>query len=144
MRSNLFICAAFWCLLLLMPALCRADLYIVVNKSNTLESITADQVERIYMLKTRRFENGVNAEPIAQSDGSRARETFNRKVLNRTEQQLRYYWSRRMFSGGERPPLVGLNDSEIETFVADHQGGIGYLTAAPKDENVKTLLVVKD
>lgn len=144
MRQKSCIRVTFWCLLLLMPALSRADLYIIANKGNTLDSITADQVERIYMLKTRRFDNGVNVEPIAQSDGSRARELFNRKVLNRTEQQLRYYWSRRMFSGGERPPPAGLNDADVETYVADHQGGIGYLTAAPKDENVKILMVVKD
>lgn len=141
--------AATRCLLLLMPvllmpALARADLYVIVNKANAIESINTDQLERVYMMKARRFENGVTAEPVSHAEGSKPRETFNKKVLGRTEQQLRYYWSRRMFAGGERPPPSAVNDAEIESFVASREGGIGYLTVAPKDERVKTVMVVKD
>jgi hypothetical protein len=129
----------FW-----LPGYCHADLYIIVNKNNSLTEIGSDQVGRIYMLKSRRFENGVNVEPIAQGEGTKGRETFNRKVLQRTEQQLRYYWARRMFAGGERPPPVGINEAEVETYVADHEGGIGYITMKPKDPDVKILKIVKE
>ncbi len=133
-----------WCLLTLTPALCRADLYIVVNKVNSQNSVTVDQVERIFLLKTKRFENGDSADPVNQPEGSRARNRFNTQLLRRNEQQLKYYWSRKMFSGSDKPPQALATDADVEAFVAGKPGGIGYLTVPPQNERVKTVLTVKE
>lgn len=127
-----------------LPASALADLYIVVNADNSIDALSVDQVERIFMLKTRRFENDVNIEPLAQPEGSRARDIFNSKVLKRNEQQLKYYWSRKMFSGGDRPPPIASGDSEIIEIIADKPGGIGYMLKPPKNEKVKVVLTIKN
>jgi ABC-type phosphate transport system substrate-binding protein len=121
----------------------QVELYVIVNANNSLDSLSADQLERLFLLKTKRFENGESAEPVNQSEGSKARELFNEKVLQRNEQQLKYYWSRKMFSGSDKPPPIAVSNSDTETFVSEHPGGVGYLTRQPQSDQVKVVLTVK-
>ena len=127
-------------MLLLFTAAAQADLYVIVHASNPVEAMTAEQIERLFLLKAKRFDNGDAAEPVSQSETSKTRENFNARVLQRNEQQLKYYWSRKMFSGGDKPPPVVGGDTEVENFVASHKGGIGYLGTAPKNAGVKIVL----
>ena len=134
-------------LLLLTLGLSRAvlaDVYIIVNVDNASTALSPEQVERIFMLKAKRFDNGDGAEPVSQYETARVRTQFNEKILGRNEQQLKYYWSRKMFSGGDRPPTVVGTDVDVEDFVAENTGGIGYLSVKPTDKRVKTVLVIKE
>lgn len=122
----------------------RADVFVIVNSGNALPSMSSDEINRVFLKKTRRFENGVNAEPIALTEGSTQRAKFNQKVLQRDEQQLKYYWSRKMFSGGDRPPPTVNSEAEVIAVVAEKNGGIGYLTSVPKDNRVKIVFTIKE
>lgn len=130
--------------LLLSVSMAGADVLVIVNSSNSLQSMTLDDINRIFLKKTKRFENGVNAEPIALAEGTKQRAAFNQKILQRDEQQLKYYWSRKMFSGGDRPPPTVASESDVITVVAEKPGGIGYVTAPPKDSRVKVVFQTKD
>lgn len=130
--------------LLLSVSMAGADVLVIVNSSNSLQSMTLDDINRIFLKKTKRFENGVNAEPIALAEGTKQRTEFNQKILQRDEQQLKYYWSRKMFSGGDRPPPIVASESDVITVVAEKPGGIGYVTAPPKDSRVKVVFQTKD
>lgn len=121
-----------------------ADVYVIVNSSNSLQAMTLDELNRIFLKKTKRFENGVNAEPIAHVEGSKPRTAFNQKILQRDEQQLKYYWSRKMFSGGDRPPSTVNSEADVITVVAEKVGAIGYVTSPPKDSRVKVVFQIKD
>jgi ABC-type phosphate transport system substrate-binding protein len=121
-----------------------ADVLVIVNSSNTLQTLTLDDINRIFLKKTKRFENGVNAEPIALAEGTKQRNAFNQKILQRDEQQLKYYWSRKMFSGGDRPPPTVASENDVITVVAEKPGGIGYVTTPPKDSRVKVVFQIKD
>lgn len=121
-----------------------ADVYVIVNSSNAMQTITVDEINRIFLKKTKRFDNGSNAEPIAQAEGSKPRAAFNQKILQRDEQQLKYYWSRKMFSGGDRPPPAVNSEADVITVVAEKPGGIGYVTVPPKDSRVKVVFQIKD
>lgn len=135
-------CLAATVLLVATPVL--ADLFVIINSSNSVEALTIDQINRVYLKKAKRFDNGVNAEPYALAEGSRQRGLFNLKVLQRDEQQLKYYWSRKMFSGGDRPPPVLGSEADVIAMVAEKPGGIAYVTAAPKDARVKVVLKIRD
>ena len=133
-----------FCLLACVPLATLADVYVIVNAGNSTKSMNADQVERIFLGKTKRFENGDGAEPVNQKDGSEARNVFNDKILRRSDQQLKYYWARKMFSGGDKPPPVVYNGEDVEDFVAGRPGGIGYLLRPPTLKDVKVVLRVKN
>lgn len=130
-------------MLLLLVGTVRADLFIIVNADNAATAMTADQIERIFLMKAKRFANGDPVEPVNQAEQVDAREQFNDQVLQRNEQQLKYYWSRKMFSGGDKPPPVVGGNAEVENFVAANKGGIGYLDVAPKNPGVKVVLRLK-
>ena len=130
--------------LLLSVSWAGADVLVIVNSSNTLQALTLDDINRIFLKKTKRFENGVNAEPIALAEGTKQRNAFNQKILQRDEQQLKYYWSRKMFSGGDRPPPTVASENDVITVVAEKPGGIGYVTTPPKDSRVKVVFQIKD
>ena len=122
----------------------HADLFVIVNNQNSTAALSAVQIERIFLLKAKRFESGEPAAPVNQDEKSAVRSAFNEKVMGRDEAQLKYYWSRKMFSGGDKPPPVLRSDAEVVSFVAENAGGIGYLATAPKDERVKVVLHVKN
>lgn len=130
--------------LLLSVSSAGADVLVIVNSSNSLQTLTLDDINRIFLKKTKRFENGVNAEPIALAEGAKQRNAFNQKILQRDEQQLKYYWSRKMFSGGDRPPPTVASENDVITVVAEKLGGIGYVTTPPKDNRVKVVFQIKD
>lgn len=134
-----------WIMLIgLLAGTARADVYVIVNVANSASALSPEQIERLFLLKSKRFESGEAAEPVNQTEQAAVRERFNDKVLGRTEAQLKYYWSRKMFAGGDKPPPVVGADSEVESFVATNKGGIGYLGVAPKGDNVKVVLRLKD
>ena len=129
---------------LLLSSQARSDVYVIVNAENSLNNITAEGVERIFLKKAKRFENDLNAEPIALAEGSKQRTSFNKLVLQRDEQQLKYYWSRKMFSGGDRPPGMVNSEAEVVALVAQKQEAIGYVTTRPTDAHVKVVLQLKE
>lgn len=130
--------------LLLNVSLAAADVLVIVNSGNPLQAMTLDEINRIFLKKTKRFENGVNAEPIALAEGTKQRAAFNQNILQRDEQQLKYYWSRKMFSGGDRPPPTVASENDVITVVAEKPGGIGYVSTPPKDNRVKVVFQTKD
>lgn len=128
----------------LLVGVAQAELFVVVNVDNSAKTMSPEQIERLFLLKSKRFENGDAAEPVNQTESAAVREKFNSKVLGRDEAQLKYYWSRKMFSGGDRPPPIVGGDADVEEFVAEHPGGIGYMAVAPKDARVKVVLKLPD
>ena len=122
----------------------QADVYVIVNAGNPVAALSSDQIERLFLMKSKRFDSGDAAMPVNQDDGAPARQAFNERVLERNEQQLKYYWSRKMISGGDKPPPVVGGNAEVESFVAANPGGIGYLGAAPKQAGVKIVLHLKE
>lgn len=130
-------------LLLLTSSPAWADLFVIVNADNPVKVMTEDQIERIFLMKAKRFANGDAAEPVNQAENTPVRDHFNAQVLQRNEQQLKYYWSRKMFSGGDKPPPVIGGNAEVENYVAANKGGIGYLDKAPKNPGVKVVLRLK-
>ena len=114
-------------------------LYIVVNTSNSIDSISLDQLNRIFSKKSKTFENGVPALPIAQKNSRQVTVYFNKVVMKKNAQQLKYYWSRKMFSGSSKPPKSLSSDTEVVKFVSSLKNAIGYVSKLPEDNNVKVI-----
>lgn len=115
--------------------------YIVVHQSNSIDSITVSQLGRIFTKKTKTFENGVPALPIAQKNSRLVTEQFNKTILKKNAQQLKYYWSRKMFSGSSKPPKSLSSDTEVLKFVSSLKNAIGYVKKFPKDSDVKVIQI---
>jgi hypothetical protein len=126
--------------LLLLCATVRAEIAIIVNPTVELDSITVEQVERLYLNRADRYPQGVKLTPIDQPTGSELRKRFVQKALWKTEIEVAEYWSRRMFSGKGRPPRQYEDDAAVIEEIIDRPGTLGYIDGDSIDERVKVLL----
>jgi len=117
-----------------------AELAVVVDPSVNVDSISADQLERLYLNRPDRFPNGVRLRPLDQRNGSEQRKAFTTNILGMSETGLSKYWSRRMFSGKGHPPRTVENDTAVIEYITGNPGSIGYIDGDSVDDRVKVLL----
>jgi len=72
--------------------------------------------------------------------GSKSAANFNRKVLKRTELQVRSYWAIRVFTGKGIPPKMLASEKEIKKLITENPDYIGYIDANLVDDSVKVVL----
>jgi len=117
---------------------------VVVNGSNPADTIAAQDVARLFLKTTRRWDNGATVQPVDQTLMSPVRQTFTREVLGQTPGQLQEYWLRQTFSGRDVPPPVRPTDAAVLDYVRGSAGAIGYVSAEVHlPAGVKALTVVK-
>lgn len=119
-----------------------SEVAIVVNPENPINSITKDEVVKIFLGKTNKFPNGDKATPVDQTEGNSIRDEFYSKVVNKTPSQLNSYWSRLIFTGKGQPPKAVEDDEEMLEEVNFELDTIGYVDASAVDSRVKVILTV--
>lgn len=117
----------------------HAEVAVIVHPSNGA-NLTAEDIQRLFLGKLKSFPGGGDATPVNQKEGQPTREQFNQGVLNKSESQLKAYWSQLVFTGKGTPPKEHDNDEAIKAFVAATPGGIGYIDSAKVDGSVKVVL----
>jgi ABC-type phosphate transport system substrate-binding protein len=115
-----------------------SDVVIIVNKSNN-NQINAEDISRLFLRKVKTFSNGAIAIPVIQIENSTTTEEFNAKVLERTSQQLKTYWSRMIFTGKGLPPKEVLTDAEMINFIEENPNAIGYINSTSVDTRVRVV-----
>ncbi|GMQ83744.1 MAG: hypothetical protein BMS9Abin06_0483 [Gammaproteobacteria bacterium] len=120
----------------------QAELAVVVAPSANIDSISIEQLQRLYLHKANRFPNGVRLLPVDQKTGSPLQLEFAEKTLGKSATELSEYWSRRMFSGKGHPPRQYRDDTEVLQQVAESEEMIGYVDAASVNDNVKVILLI--
>ena len=128
MKRFFFVCSLVCGLLLALPI--NADVYVIVNDSNT-SNISENDIRRIFLGKIKTFPDGKSATPITPADNADISNEFSEKVLNKTSSQLKSYWSKLIFTGKGTPPAVLSSEQEIIESVAAHADQIGYVSTKP-------------
>lgn len=118
-----------------------AGISVVVHPSNNAQ-ITSDDITQLYMGKTKSFPDGSSAVPIGQEENSTVTKDFNEKVMNRTSQQIKAYWSKQVFSGKGTPPRVVSNDDEVLSLISTNPNLIGYIDSSKVDDSVKVIFTM--
>lgn len=119
-----------------------ADVVVIVNVDNPLGKISKEDVKRIYLGKDTTFPDGQKVDPADQAEGSATRGKFYASVIEKSDAQVKAYWSQMIFTGKGTPPSVVGNDAAIKKWVAEHKDGIGYVDSSVADGSVKVLLRV--
>lgn len=120
----------------------HAELAIIAHPNNSMMGISKDELERIYLGKSRSFSNGRSVKAVDQTVGSRARDKFNKEVLQMTEAKRKAYWSRLVFTGKGKPPASLDDDAAVLEWIASHPDGLGYITGSKISKRVKVLLIL--
>lgn len=120
----------------------QAALAIVAHPSNSVAGITLDDAQRIFLGKNGEFANGRRAAPVDQSPGTASRTKFMKSVIHKSEDELKGYWSKRMFSGKGQPPREVGDDAAVKAWVASNPDAIGYIDGKLMDGSVKVLFII--
>lgn len=115
---------------------------VVVAKDSSLPSLSLDLVKDIYLGKEREVKGSGVVQPVDHPESSPVWSEFCRDVLGKTPQQLKSYWSLRIFTGRGTPPPTKGGDVEVKQWLAANKSGIGYIDAKSVDESVKVVLSI--
>ncbi|MDI4670818.1 phosphate ABC transporter substrate-binding protein [Pseudoalteromonas shioyasakiensis] len=114
-----------------------ADVAVIVNPANG-NAIDEGTIKKIYLGKTKSFDDGTKVNPVNQ-DGNSVSDEFNDKVVGKSSSQLNAYWSKLVFTGKGTPPEKLANDQAVIDFVAANGDAIGYIDAAKVTDKVKVV-----
>lgn len=116
----------------------QADIAVVVNPANA-NTVSADDLNRLFLGRTSNFADGSKATPLNLAEGVAARDEFGTKVLNRSSAQLKAYWSKLVFTGKGTPPKELTDDAAVKAAVAADATAIGYISSSSVDGSVKVV-----
>jgi ABC-type phosphate transport system substrate-binding protein len=115
-----------------------ADFVIVVNRSNAVNSISADDARNIFLGKKTTWPDGKTLVFVLQ-ESTKIHENFITEVLERTPQQYMMFWKKAVFIGTGTAPKSFKNDAEVKEFVAANLSAVGYIDEHALDGSVKKL-----
>lgn len=115
-----------------------ADIAIIVNPSNS-NTLSDNDISRIFLGKMKSFDSGNSTSPINLKVGHSIRDEFEDKVLGKSSQQVKAYWSKLVFSGKGKPPQEMDSIAEIIAFVSSNPDAIAYIDNAKVTDEVKVV-----
>lgn len=116
----------------------QADVAVIAHPKNDLKTLSRQQVEDIFLGRTRIFPNGKFALPIDQSSPLRAH--FYQLLTKRPIEQINAYWARIIFTGQASPPLQVPDDEAVLQTIRENEGAIGYIQTLSVDQSVRVIL----
>lgn len=145
----------FWCkgfrlrlaalvLLVLMGGSAYADIAVVVNPSNSIESLTEREVIDLYMGRYMAFPDGSSALPLDQPVDSKVRSAFYRRLTGKSVAQINAYWAKLIFSGRATPPRMAHSDDSMNDMITNNKNAIAYIDKADVTSAVKVVFVLED
>ena len=124
---------------LVFSAASLANVAVIVHPSNGA-ALSQDDLNKIYMGRSKSFADGKAAEAVNLADSVAARADFDQKALGRSSSQMKAYWSKLVFTGKGTPPKELGSEQEVLDYVANTPGAIGYVSASAVNDKVKVAL----
>lgn len=124
------------------PIAAQGGYVVIVNSSNAVSQMSAQEVAKLFTKREQRWPNGQNVMPVDLAEGSRARERFTQAVHGKSVSAIKSFWQRQIFSGRNVPPPEMTSESEVVAFVRTNPTAIGYVSAGTTlGSGVKTIRV---
>lgn len=114
---------------------------IIVNNSNTTNSISQKAVSNYFLKKSLKWDNGDKVAPVDLSSKSSVRADFSKQVHNKSVSSVKSYWQQYVFAGKGTPPVEKHSDDEIIAYVKSNPGAIGYVSTDADIAGVKALTI---
>jgi len=131
--------AAVTVALSLVSQISSADVVAVVSSKSSITNLSKTQLTDIFLGKVSRFPNGTHVVPIDQAEGSAARAEFYAKITDKSEAQMKAYWSKIIFTGRGQPPKTVASGADMKQEIAENLQAIGYIEEKLVDDSVRVL-----
>ncbi|MBA3029979.1 MAG: substrate-binding domain-containing protein [Proteobacteria bacterium] len=109
---------------------------VVIFSNNVSDSLDTDTVQKIYLGKKSKWEDGSKIVPVALEQGS-VHDAFLEKFIKKNSSQFETYWKQMIFSGKGAPPKAFATEAELFDFISKTPGAVGYVDSATSHEGVK-------
>lgn len=117
---------------------------VIVNASNSSRSLSAEDLQRVYLKKLTSWKDGSMVAVVDQGPKSPVRAAFSNEVLGRDVPSMKNYWQQSLFAGRGVPPIEQPSDAQVAAFVAANPNAIGYVSAsATLPEGVRVLEITR-
>jgi len=119
------------------------EFQIIVHPTVQGTKISKASLSALFTGKTSRWGDKAQARPVDQSARAAVRRAFTATIIGLSMGELQLYWQRRVATDQVFPPPTKSSDEEVLSYVASHEGAIGYVapeTVIP--ESVRVLAVV--
>jgi ABC-type phosphate transport system substrate-binding protein len=103
---------------------------VIVNTSNGASSLSAEDLQRVYLKKMTTWKDGSAVAVVDQGPKSPVRAAFSVAVLGRDVPSMKNYWQQSLFAGRGVPPIEQPGDAQVAAFVAANPNAIGYVSAS--------------
>jgi len=114
-----------------------AGVSVIVHPSNA-SALDKKAISKIFLGKSKKFPGGSQAVPLNQESGDLSAE-FTKKVLGKSESQMKAYWSKLLFTGKGQAPKSVKSDAEVIDMVSKNPTMIGYVDDASINDTVKVI-----
>lgn len=111
---------------------------VIVHPSNKV-SMSQSEIARIYLGKAKAFPDGAPVIPINLDESVSVTAEFNKKVLKKSNSQLKAYWSKLVFTGKGTPPKAVDNNQQMLDLIALNPSMIGFIEAGTGGDKVNVI-----
>jgi ABC-type phosphate transport system substrate-binding protein len=120
----------------------QAEVAVIVHPSAAMNSLSDDDIARLFLGKGKNFPDGSQAVPINQDEGSAVREKFNEAICKKNSSQYKAYWSQLVFTGKGTPPKDAGDDAAVKALISANPSMIGYIDGGAVDGSVKVVFKI--
>jgi TonB family protein len=118
------------------------DIKVIANPNIKPDSISADELRRVFLEETISLADGTHVEPVLRKSGP-IHEAFLREYLGKTNDDLQTYYRSLVFAGRASMPKELGSDADVVVYVTKTRGAIGYVSAEADTGSVKVLEVIR-
>jgi hypothetical protein len=129
----------FSMLLAVMASQSQADLVVVASAKSGIEKLGRQDVVYLFMGRLRQLPGGQPVVPLDLAADIPERMDFYRQLVNKEPAEIKAYWSRLVFAGGSRPPLVAESREELIRLIGSTPGAIGYIDRSKVDARLRII-----
>jgi len=118
------------------PIAAGVSISVIVNQNNGTDAMTAREVRKLFLGKSRNLPDGTRAVLVSND---MIKSEFNRAALGKADSQVKAVWSRLLFSGRAKRPVVFSDPAEVVQFVATNVNAVGYVPTSNLSDGVKSV-----
>lgn len=121
---------------ILLSSSAYAGVAVIVHPSNNA-SLDTNSIVKIFLGKEKNYSSGGAAIPVDLKQGSSTRTAFVTTILNKSDKQMKAYWSKLLFTGKGVPPKEMDTDADVINLVKSNPSLIGYIDSSAVNDSVK-------
>jgi phosphate transport system substrate-binding protein len=123
------------------PRAAADDVAVIVNKSNSTDSLSVAQVRKLLLGEETRL-GGQKASVVLTAPGVADRTAAIKSACGMSETDFNMYFMQAQFKGEMREaPKAVSSSAQVRQAVAAAPGGIGFIRAADVDDSVKVVKI---